>query len=61
MGLVAHEPVDHVDARLLELPRPLDVVGLVKARRDLDQRGHLLVVSAASISARTIGESPLVR
>jgi len=36
------EAVDDVDARLLEFAGPLDVVGLVEAGHELDQRRHLL-------------------
>ena len=44
VGLEAEQAVDHVDARLLEPPRPGDVVGLVEARLDLDDGGDLLAV-----------------
>ena len=37
--------VDHVHARLLELARPLDIVGLVEPGPQLDQRRHLLAVA----------------
>ena len=45
MNLVADHAVDHVHARLLKLARPVDVVGLVKARLEFDQRRHLLAVA----------------
>ena len=42
MGLVAHDPVDDVDARVLEGLGPPDVRGLVEPRLQLDERGDLL-------------------
>jgi len=41
VGLESDEAVDDVHARLLELARPDDVVRLVEAGLDLDQRQHL--------------------
>ena len=42
MGLEPDDAVDDVDARLLELAGPGDVVDLVEARLDLDDGEHLL-------------------
>ena len=44
VDLVAHQAINHVHARLLKLPRPLDVVGLVEPRAQLDHRRHLFAV-----------------
>ena len=44
MRLQPHQPVHHVRARLLEHPRPVDIVRLVEARLQLHQRDHLLAV-----------------
>ena len=44
MGLVADEPVDDVDPRLLEGARPDDVCLLVHASLELDEGGDLLAV-----------------
>ena len=44
MRLQAEEAVDDLDAALLERARPLDVAGLVEARLELDDGGHLLAV-----------------
>ena len=41
------EPVRDVDARLLELSRPLDVAQLVEARLELDEADRLLAVLGA--------------
>ena len=45
MSFQTHQAVDHVDAGFLELPRPVDVVGLVEASPKLDQDGDLLAFS----------------
>ena len=42
MGLQADEPVDDVDAHLLERPRPRHVGLLVEPGLQLDEHGHLL-------------------
>ena len=45
VNLVAHQPIDHVHARLLKLPRPEDVVRLVEPRPQLHHRRHLFAVA----------------
>ena len=45
MNLVADQAIDHMHAGLLELARPLDVVGLVKPRAQFHHRRHLLAVA----------------
>ena len=42
VGLQVHEPVDDVDARLLELLRPFDIALLVEPRLELDEDEHFL-------------------
>ena len=44
VGLVADEPVHDMHAGFLQLTGPVDVVGLVEPRLELDQRGDLLAV-----------------
>ena len=44
VDLEVREPVDDVDARALERPRPLDVAVLVEARLELDEADGLLSV-----------------
>jgi hypothetical protein len=46
VDLEAHQPIDHVHARLLQGAGPSDVVLLVKARLELHQHGHLFAVFA---------------
>jgi len=53
--------VDDVDARLLELLRPLNVRLLVEARLELDQADRLLAALGRADQRRTSGESSLVR
>ena len=52
VDLVADQAIDDVHARLLELARPLDVVGLVKPRPQLHHRRHLLAVAHRALTAR---------
>ena len=61
VSLQTHNAVDHVNAGLVQLARPLDVVFLVKASFQFDQRRYLFALFAARISAGGIGESGPVR
>src|SRR6186713_876170 len=47
VDLEVGEPVDDVDAGLLQRPRPLDVAQLVEARLELDEADRLLAVLGA--------------
>ena len=47
MGFVADQAVHHMDARLLELARPVNVVGLVEPCLQLDERGDLFSVEGS--------------
>ncbi len=59
--LMPLDPVDHMDARLLEIARPFDVRASLEAGLQLHDRGDVLPRSAARLSAATIGLFRLVR
>ena len=44
MDFIADQPIDHMHALLLQLSRPLDVVGLVEPRAQFHHGRHLLAV-----------------
>ena len=45
MDFVANQAINHVDAGFFQLPRPIDVPGLIKTRPQFHHCGDLLAVS----------------
>ena len=52
VDFVTDQSIDDMDAGFLQVPRPLDVIGLVKARAQFHHRGHLFAVVRRAYPAR---------